>query len=183
MKFLQWVSTILGIPAAILTIAGFLAAGISWFSPKIAIDPGLFQICSLALAISGTVVLVWVWNTKRIAANRRAIEAEAEGKRRAIVAEIEAFRDLAAELKLGRAQMRNWWRQNPDLFSSTLISMLVKLEAMRIDCPPVPLSDGPEKAADEALAMWLHFLDILVPLAEIGNLNEARMTLFRFETA
>ena len=167
MKIPTWVlSVFLAGPTIWFYIGGIK----SWLSPETEIvgnwhiSPGLLQIAYLTVATWCALLLIllnWAWILHLFTAKRRAREAT-----------IQSFRELAYELSHVRARIHNHRTSQGRRFpvQSEITSLVIKLEALGIVCP----SMSPNWLKNEGLATWLAFLDFLVPLAEIGDLDGAR---------
>ena len=161
-------------------VIGFYYGAIgSWFSPEteaignLPISPGILQTVYLAAAISGTLILIcfnWQWIKGRFSARRRAQEAEIEN-------EIDNFRQLIPELRATRDLIRSCWMSREPLYSvqSEMTSIYLKLNHLGLPCP-VMLDNCSEYDLEtrNALGRWITFLDVLIPLADIGDLELAR---------
>ncbi len=131
---------------------------------------------SIIFAVWGTGLLILI--------NWAGIKHLITAKRRAREAEIEQFQNLRAELRALRQLMRNVLREpNPfEWVHSEVTSVFLKLNDLGIPCAVIPtgklVSDFEIR---EASANWRKFLDVLIPLADMGKLESARRIIIAEE--
>ena len=139
------------------------------------ISPGLlrtFYVWIVSLATASLLLLNWPWIKRRCTAKRRAQEAvrlKAAREFHEYAKELHNLRETIRTHK--RTYRKGNYRIEPEL-NSELTSVFVKLKSVGLMSPP--LSVKANEQGWQCLDAWEAYLDFIVPLAELGDRDEAR---------
>ena len=139
------------------------------------ISPGplrTFYVWIVSLATASLLLLNWPWIKRRCTAKRRAQEAvrlKAGREFHEHAKELHTLRETIRTHK--RTYRKGNYRIEPEL-TSELASVFVKLKSVGLPSPPLLVNANEQ--GWQCLDAWVAFLDFIVPLAELGDLDQAR---------